>query len=161
MKHAALVSEKKVADPSCQGSARGEVKAIQNSVSRGWASGTRRDPHPSTSDTVPGPYEHVLPRAAALDAPLRLGQRKGGFCLPERLHREGQLEQLSTSWRVGGRATYRSQHCVRCGSEARLHRGRGSVVASATTAVLKLAASRSVVTSIRIQSAGIDQGNIR
>ena len=106
MKHAALISEKKVADPSCQGSARGEVKAIQNSVSRGWASGTRRDPHPSTSDTVPGPYEHVLPRAAALDAPLRLGQRKGGFCLPERLHREGQLEQLSTSWRVGGRATF-------------------------------------------------------
>ena len=49
MKHAALVSENKVADPSCQGSARGEVKAIQNSVSRGWARGTRRDPHPSTS----------------------------------------------------------------------------------------------------------------
>ena len=147
MKYAALVSEKKVADPSCRGSARGEMKAIQNSVSRGWASGTRRDPHPSTSGTVPGPYEHVLPRAAALDEVLRLGQRKGVFFLPKRLCREVHLEQLSTLWRVDGRATYRSQHCVRCGSETRLHRGRGSVVASATTAVLKLAASRSVVTS--------------
>ena len=96
MKYAALVSEKKVADPSCRGSASGEMKAIQNSVSRGWASGTRRDPHPSTSGTVHGPYEHVLPRAAALDEVLRLGQRKGVFFLPKRLCREVHLEQLST-----------------------------------------------------------------
>ena len=109
MKYAALVSEKKVADPSCRGSARGEMKAIQNSVSRGWASGTRRDPHPSTSGTVPGPYVHVLPRAAALDEVLQLGQRKGVFFLPKRLCREGQLEQLSPSCMAYGLRAIRHQ----------------------------------------------------
>eukprot|EP00966_Prymnesium_polylepis_P275183 6358153-Prymnesium_polylepis.1 len=51
------------------------MKAIQNSVlrsyrgGRGWAS---RDPHPSTSGTVPGPYRTVRARPAARGCSLHL-----------------------------------------------------------------------------------------
>ena len=97
---------------------------------------------PSASDAGPIPYDHpcrARPRPLLLCAAISdMVLRKSKMRLFPRVMLSSSPEHDA----LRGYATYRSQRWERYECEALLHRGWGAVVARATTALLKLDASK-------------------